>query len=282
MRQRDSLLRQQKIKRVALPVEQIRSAAYGSFGEKKIIRDVPYVPTPQWVVREMLTLASVGPGDIVYDPGCGDGRIIVTAAKEFGAHGVGIDIDPDRIAESKKNADIASVWDRTQFHQMSLFDVDFRPATVVTLYLLPWANARLRPKFLAELRPGSRIVGHSFGMQNWLPDRTINLPYEERTIRRWIVPANVAGRWSCTLRVPNGRLKHGLLELEQEFQTIVGQIVIDGEALPLQRIALQGPRLVFQIKGADYICHVDADSIHGASKCREHPTWTMELRARRM
>jgi SAM-dependent methyltransferase len=155
------------------------------------IPEVPYVPTPEKVVEEMLRLANVGKGDVVYDLGCGDGRIVITAALKYGARGVGVDIDPERIKESNENARKAGVADRVKFLQQDLFETDFREATVVTLYLLPDVNLRLRPKLLRELKPGTRIVSHAFDMGDWKPEKVVKVPGEdrERTIYFWVTPA---------------------------------------------------------------------------------------------
>lgn len=132
--------------------------------------DVPYVVTPYEVVDEMLRLAKVGPNDVVFDLGCGDGRIVIAAALRHGARGVGIDIDPRRIEEANAAARAAGVADRVRFAVQDLFQTDFSSATVVTLYLFPELNARLRPKLLADLKPGSRIVSHQFGIEGWAPE----------------------------------------------------------------------------------------------------------------
>src|SRR5574341_434156 len=161
------------------------------------IPEVPYVPTPDKVVEEMLRLANVGKNDVVYDLGCGDGRIVITAAQKYGARGVGIDIDPERIKESNENARKAGVTDRVKFLQQDLFTTDFREATVVTLYLLPALNLKLRPKLLSELKPGTRIVSHAFDMGDWKPEKVVNVPSDvdqERTVYFWVVPAGGAIR----------------------------------------------------------------------------------------
>lgn len=155
--------------------------------QKKL--DVPYVPTPQSVVDEMLNLAAVTKDDVVYDLGCGDGRIVITAAKKYGARGVGVDIDPERIKEANANAKQAGVSDRVKFIEQDLFLTDFKEASVVTLYLLPEINLRLRPKLLRELKPGTRVVSHAFDMGDWKPDKTVSAD-EERTIYFWIIPDN--------------------------------------------------------------------------------------------
>lgn len=149
-------------------------------------RDVPYVPTPNEVVDGMLRLAEVGPNDVVYDLGCGDGRIVITAAQQYGARGVGIDIDPQRIKESRENARSAGVENRVKFIEQDLFDAEFRDATVVMLYLLPDVNMRLRPKLLEQLEPGTRVVSHSFDMGDWEPAKTEHV--DGKRIYLWIVP----------------------------------------------------------------------------------------------
>jgi ribosomal protein L11 methylase PrmA len=148
--------------------------------------DVIYVPTPQEVVHAMLTAAKVTKNDVVYDLGCGDGRIVITAAKEFGARGVGIDIDPQRIKEANENAVKAGVTDKVKFLLQDLFETDIHEATVVSLYLLPSLNLKLRPKLLKELRPGTRIVSHAFDMGDWAPEQTIDV--DGRTVYMWTVP----------------------------------------------------------------------------------------------
>jgi precorrin-6B methylase 2 len=147
--------------------------------------DVPYVPTPEPVVEQMLELADVGPKDVVYDLGSGDGRIVVAAAKR-GARAVGVDLDPDRIRDARANVRRAGVEDRVELRQGDLFEVDLRPATVVTIYLLPNVNLELRPKLMRELKSGTRIVSHSFDMGEWKPDRTVEV--DGRKIYLWIVP----------------------------------------------------------------------------------------------
>lgn len=149
---------------------------------------VPYVPTPQNVVDRMLQVAKVTKNDVVYDLGSGDGRIVVTAAQRYGARGVGIDINPTRIQEANANAQRAGVTDRVQFRQQDLFQTDLNEATVVTLYLLPSVNEQLRPKLLS-LRPGTRIVSHSFDMGDWKPEQMIEVG--GNTIYFWRVPEKV-------------------------------------------------------------------------------------------
>jgi SAM-dependent methyltransferase len=148
----------------------------------------PFVPTPQDVVDRMLSLAEVTSRDTVYDLGCGDGRIVITAAKKYGAHGMGFDIDPDRIKESVANAKIAGVEKLVAFKQQDVMTVDFSPASVVTLYLLTASNLKLRPLLTKQLKPGARIVSHMFSMGDWEPLKTENFNNEEgfpRTLYLW-------------------------------------------------------------------------------------------------
>jgi len=148
--------------------------------------DVIFVPTPEDVVEQMLKVANVTGKDVLYDLGSGDGRIPITAAKRFGTRGVGIDIDPQRIKEANENAQKAGVTDKVKFIQGDLFEQDLSAATVITLYLLPALNLKLRPKIL-KLKPGTRIVSHDFDMGDWKPEKTIKVG--TRTVYFWTVPA---------------------------------------------------------------------------------------------
>lgn len=152
--------------------------------------DVPYVPTPQDVVDAMLNLAKVTKNDVIYDLGSGDGRIVITAAKKYGATGVGVDINPERIKEANVNARNAKVTDKVKFVEGDLFEMDFSKATVVTLYLLPAINLKLRPQLLEQLKPGTRIVSHAFDMGDWEPEQTITV--NGSTIYFWTVPKKKA------------------------------------------------------------------------------------------
>jgi len=147
--------------------------------------DVIFVPTRELVIEAMLNAAKVGPNDVVYDLGCGDGRIVVAAAKR-GARAVGIDIDPERIKEANANAAANGVTGRVQFRQEDLFEADIREATVVTLYLLPSLNVKLRPRLMEQLKPGTRIVSHDFDMGDWAPEETIAV--DGKTVYLWTIP----------------------------------------------------------------------------------------------
>jgi SAM-dependent methyltransferase len=155
--------------------------------------DVPYVPTTEEAVKAMLKLADVKKSDIVYDLGCGDGRIVIAAAKEYGAHGVGIDINPERIQEAKENAKKAGVENLVRFEENDLFDADIHQATVVTLFLLNSVNLKLRPKLLRDLKPGTRVVSNTFHMDDWKPDKEQTLDdsedgYLSHKFFLWIIP----------------------------------------------------------------------------------------------
>jgi SAM-dependent methyltransferase len=158
--------------------------------------DVPYVPTTDEAVQAMLKLADVKKTDIVYDLGCGDGRIVVAAAKTFGAHGVGVDINPVRIAEAKENAKKAGVENLVRFEENDLFQADIHEATVVTLFLLPHINLKLRPKLLQDLKPGTRIVSNTFDMGDWKPEKTATVGNQDEAVFLshklffWVVPAH--------------------------------------------------------------------------------------------
>ena len=154
--------------------------------------DVIFVPTPQEVVEDMLRLVNVKKGDVLYDLGSGDGRIPITAAKLYGVRAVGIDIDPQRIAEAQENAKKAGVTHLVEFRNADLFTSDFREATVVTLYLLPELNVKLRPRLLQELKPGTRIASHQFDMGDWKADK--KLESSGRVIYFWLIPDPKKGR----------------------------------------------------------------------------------------
>jgi precorrin-6B methylase 2 len=208
--------------------------------------DVPYVPTKPEVVAEMLRMANVGKNDILYDLGCGDGRIIITAAQLYGTREVGIDIDPDRIKESNENAVKAGVTNLVKFMEQDLFEADFHEATVVSLYLLTSVNLRLRPRLLAQLRPGTRVVSHNYAMDTWKPDNSSVVMVNEQThnVYFWVIPANVSGTWVWTQK---SKKNASVLELEQHFQWPSGQLKVDGAALPLRNISLTGDKIKFMV-----------------------------------
>lgn len=202
--------------------------------------EVPYVPTPRPVVEAMLDLAAVGPSDYLIDLGSGDGRIAVAAARR-GARALGVDIDPDRVAEGIAAARLAGVETRAMFRRQDLFATPIAEANVVAMYLLPGINMRLRPRLLTELRPGARIVAHAFTLGEWHPDA--HRAVGGANIYLWIVPAVAGGQW----------LLSGLggeparLELEQTFQDVTGSLLIGGQAVALRDVTLSGQRLRFTV-----------------------------------
>jgi precorrin-6B methylase 2 len=148
--------------------------------------DVPYVPTTEEVVEVMMRLGEVDKNDVVYDLGSGDGRLPITAAKKHGARGLGVDIDPNRVREARENAKAAGVEDKVKFVQGDLFQTDIGEATVVTLYLLPSVNLKLRPKLLSELKPGTKVVSHNYDMGDWKPEQTVNVG--NHVVYVWTIP----------------------------------------------------------------------------------------------
>ena len=208
--------------------------------EKKPKLDVGYQPTPYEVVNEMLRLSDVRKDDMVYDLGCGDGRIVIMAAKERGARGVGVDLDSQRIKESVANAKKAGVTDRVRFFQKDLFTMDIREATVVMLYLWPEVNLRLRPKLFAELKPGTRVLSHNHNMGEWQPDLVSKIA--KHTIYFWVMPAQGAGAWTWPIQI-GSRKTDAVLRFKQDFQKITGTITIGSSTVPAADIKLKGTQL---------------------------------------
>lgn len=267
---------------------------------QEIEPEVPFVPTPEKVVAEMLKMAQVGKNDILYDLGCGDGRIVITAAKQFGCWGVGIDIDPRRIMESRRNAAKAGVTDRVQFLQMDLFKADISEATVVTLYLLSEVNLRLRPKLFRELRPGTRVVSHEFSMGEWEPDASSSVKtgdtkdpqvldywdpniadyWDLHNVYFWIIPGNVTGTWKLEIPDTSGT-KEFTLKLKQSFQHLRGEASDGSSSIPVFIIdeKIKGNRLQFilerKLKGRTESLHfegtVEGNTMQGTMKIDGSP-----------
>jgi SAM-dependent methyltransferase len=192
----------------------------------------------------MLKLAGVQKGDVVYDLGCGDGRLVVTAAQRYGAHGVGFDIDPERIAESIENATKAGVTGMVKFHEQDLFTADFREATVMTLYLLTSVNLKLRPKLLRELRPGTRIVSHNFGMGEWKPDASSSVDVEDisHEVYLWVIPANISGTWTWA---QGKRPVNVEMTVDQVFQFPTAKARTNGKEIEVKDLSLKGDQVKF-------------------------------------
>jgi SAM-dependent methyltransferase len=202
-------------------------------------KDVIWVPTPEELVAAMLDMAKVTASDFVIDLGSGDGRIAIAAAKR-GARAMGIEYNPDMVALSRENAQEAGVADKATFRQADIFETDFSKATVVTMYLLPDLNLRLRPKIL-DLKPGTRIVSHAFTMDDWEADQTADVEY--RTAYLWIVPAKVAGTWSWTTASGAAELR-----LIQTFQKIEGTLKAGGKEWPIRNGKLDGEKIGFSVE----------------------------------
>jgi hypothetical protein len=263
-------------------------------GEEKDL-DTPYVPTPQVVVDRMLDMAQVSTEDMVIDLGSGDGRIMITAAQRYGARGFGVEIDPRLVQRSNEEARRLGVADRVKFLQQDLFNTDFHEAAVLTLYLLPDVNIALRPKILAELKPGTRVVSHDYGMGEWradlqeavsAPDKTVGTR-KESMVYLWIVPARVDGEWIFELS-SGGKSRRSRLVFKQRFQFVSGSVELPGQGdVPVSQGRLRGEELRLVLppgalgRGAvELIGRVRGDSLSGTvrSADREVATWNARRR----
>lgn len=233
----------------------------------------PYVPTPHSIVEQMLALAEVGPNDLVVDLGSGDGRIVIAAAKQFGARALGVDIDRTLVAEAQEKAAKAGVAGRTRFVARDFFDTDLREATVLTLYLLPETNRKLVPKILAEMRPGSRVVAHRFAVGDWPPDVQIvvdaaedwSSTTAERWLYLWVVPARVGGEWEVERE---GGGQPFRLALTQAYQQVGGAATGGAGSVALDLAVLRGNEIRFIVPGkgpfaGDYAGRIDGDTMSG-------------------
>jgi hypothetical protein len=224
-------------------------AAAAVSAQQQVIEEVPFITSPDNVTLEMLRMANVGPGDHVIDLGSGDGRIVITAARRFGATGLGVEIVPDLVRQSLRNAREAGVAERVDFREQDLFKTDLSAATVITMYLLPEVNLQLRPSLLA-LKPGTRVVSHDWDMGDWKPDQTSIVAVPDKKvgleksskIHLWVVPARVEGLW-CGHRLIGG----GTLELTQKYQEVDGRLSRRGQVRQGQG-RLQGNTLHYQTR----------------------------------
>ncbi|HET7595589.1 MAG TPA: class I SAM-dependent methyltransferase [Burkholderiales bacterium] len=220
-------------------------------------KDVIWVPTPQALVEKMLEMAKTTRDDYVVDLGSGDGRTVITAAKKYGVHALGIEYNPDMVALSRRNAEKEGVADRAQFMQADIFKTDFSKATVLTLYLLPMLNVKLRPTIL-RMRPGTRVVSHAFNMGDWQPDDIQNV--EGRTAYLWIVPASVEGTWRR-----NGA-RNAQVTLQQHFQQVEGLAKIDNRVAQFRNARLSGDHISFSVVEFTSVGNVQRDfsgQVHG-------------------
>jgi SAM-dependent methyltransferase len=222
-------------------------------------KDVIWVPTPDNLIRAMLDAAKVAPNDFVMDLGSGDGRIVIAAAKR-GARAVGIEYNPDMVELSRRNAEKAGVSDKATFMKADIFESDFSKATVITMYLLPQLNIKLRPTIL-NLKPGTRVVSHAFSMGDWSADQTIE--EEGRTAFLWIVPAKVEGTWTWQANSDIAELK-----IIQNFQNIEGTLKLNGAELTIKNAKLEGDHLRFSAGEREYQGQVNDKTIEGIAKIR--------------
>jgi hypothetical protein len=240
---------------------------------------VPYVPTPQEVVERMLEMAKVGPYDYLIDLGSGDGRIVITAAKKFGARGFGVDLNPVRIQEANDNARRAGVIDKVAFYQRDLFETDLDSATVITMYLLPQVNLELRPKLL-KLKPGTRLVSHDFDMGDWKPDTHVTVNAKDKyggsggtsDIYYWVVPATAGGVWQWELPAV-GKPQAYELKLEQRYQSISGTVSVGGSTTKITNARLRGEEIGFaftvningQVVRHEFNGRISGDTVTGSA-----------------
>jgi hypothetical protein len=240
----------------------------------KPVKDAgPYVPSPQSVVSDMLRYADVTEKDFLIDLGSGDGRIVLTAAKVFGARGFGVEIKDDLVVQSNEAAKKEGLADRVKFIKQDLFKTDMSMATVITMYLLPDTVNLLKDKFLAELRPGTRIVSHDYPLTGWIAEKYIQMDLEDKVqisgvtttfIWLYVVPAQVQGRWSATLPEIVSR-QPAFLHLRQQLTRVTGSLRVDGKDIPLEEAKLTGDRLSFRLAGrkGQFTGQVKGRSIEG-------------------
>lgn len=226
-------------------------------------KDVVWVPTPHTLVDKMLDMAKVTPDDFVIDLGSGDGRTVIAAAKR-GARGRGIEYNPDMVALAQRKAVEEGVSERVDFVEADVFESDFSEATVLTLFLLPRLNVKLRPKLL-DLEPGTRVVSNAFTMGDWAPDERGQISEDcgtYCTAYLWIVPAKVAGTW---------RFPEGTLQIEQKFQKIAGSLDNGRGAVPIENGTVSGDQISFSAAGNRYVGRVNGDTIEGTILVDEVP-----------
>lgn len=210
--------------------------------EEDIFLDVPYVPTDNKLVDAIIDLAEITNEDVVYDLGCGDGRIVIQAALNRGAKGVGIDIDPLRIEEARENARACGLQADVRFTEEDLLSADFSQASVVTLYLLDLINVQLRPRFLAELQPGTRIVSHAFDMGDWKPDKHLTL--SGTNLYKWVIPAKFSGKWQWQTEAG----VNYQVDLTQKYQHLKGSAFIDQQPAKVTYAKVKGKLLEITLK----------------------------------
>jgi hypothetical protein len=258
---------------VALP-------ALSPAADQHALADVPYVPTPPGVVTAMLGIAGVGPEDYVIDLGSGDGRIVIAAAKQRGARGIGVEIDGALVGAARREAQREGVAGRVEFVEQNLFLTEMSPATVITMYLYPRLMMQLRPRLFAELRPGTRIVSHDFDMESWRPDARVTVPVPDKPygppsseVYLWIIPASAAGAWRWRSMDGAAAVEYELT-LSQTFQMLEGKALVGGQPGRLEGGRMRGDEirlmLTAEVDGRtlrhEFSGRVDGDAINGTVK----------------
>ncbi len=274
-------------------------AGWSAENQERGVGDVVYVPTPQIVVDEMLKMAKTGPKDFIIDLGSGDGRMVITAAKKFGARGFGVDLSDDLLREARANAIVDGVTDRAQFIKQNLFETDLKQATVLSTYLLPEMNEKLRPKILA-LPPGTRVVAHDYHMGEWRSDDQKTLSVPEKVVGTpgisyiylWIVPAKVGGRWQSEFKHGTGSTSCEF-DFTQNFQMISGSAKIGAQSLTLPETRMVGDQIAFTVmakvgdaasrhefRGTAKGDAIDGTVTIGSGSTQKQFPWTARLMAR--
>jgi len=233
----------------------------------------PYVPSPQSVVSDMLRYADVGPEDFLIDLGSGDGRIVLTAAKVFGARGFGVEIKEQLVKKANEDAQKEGIAERVRFIKQDLFKTDLSQATVITMYLLPDTVNLLKDRFLNELRPGTRIVSHDYPLTGWIPEKYVQMDLDDKVqisgvtttlIYLYVVPAKVDGKWSAKMPAAVSRLP-ATLQLRQQLTRVSGSVRLDGKEVPLEEFKLRGDKISFRLSGRrdEFTGKVKGRSIEG-------------------
>jgi protein-L-isoaspartate O-methyltransferase len=243
----------------------LAAAASGTRGQDQDVR-APFITTPAEVVERMLRFAATGPADLVVDLGSGDGRIVIDAARKFGARGHGIELDPVLVEKSRDSVRLAGLSDRVSIVHGDVLREDISQASVVTIYLLPSLIGRLQPRFIDELRPGTRIVSHAFYMPSWKPDRAETMRIarrhegqgDESKIYLWIVPAKARGVWDGGEQGSRWKLR-----IHQNFQEIEVEAQLNGRPVEVKRASLSGSEIAWEADGARFRGSVQGDSIAG-------------------
>lgn len=248
----------------------------------------PYVPSPQSVVADMLKIADVGASDYVIDLGSGDGRIVLTAAKVFGASGFGVEIKDELVKLSNEAAKKEGLADKVRFVKQDLFKTDISPASVLTMYLLPDTVNLLKDKLLAELKPGTRIISHDYPLTGWIPEKYVQMDLEDKVqisgvtttlIYLYVVPAKVAGKWNAQMP-PVLAKQSATLNLKQQLTRVTGSVRLDGKDVPLEEAKLRGDQLSFRLSGrkGEFTGQVKGPAIEGTYQAgRNKAPWSATL-----